>query len=103
MKNESQIRHEKLIDFLSQFFQYQLGDGTPSMKKIKEVRTIDEVDKISTNDINRAVVVFTDTLNMYSGSAGNIDLYRLLQAYLTIPGCRDKLNNIVNEALLMPG
>ena len=95
---EYQTRHEKLIDFLSQLSQYSSEDGKPLLKKIKDVRTVDKVEKIPRGDINVAVVVFTDTLNIYSGSAGNVDLYRLLQAYLTIPEYRDKINSLVDEA-----
>lgn len=98
MKLENQSRHEKLIDFLSQFSQFQLKDGKSALKKVEESRTSDKVEEISTEDINNAVVVFTDFLNIYSGSANNINLYRLLQAYLMIPEYRGKINEIVEEA-----
>jgi hypothetical protein len=95
--NDSQIRHEKLIDFLSQFKQYQ-HDGKPRLKKVKTQLSSDKVKNIDINDINAAVVVFVDTLNLGGGSISNIDLYRLLQAYLTIPEYRDKINDLVDEA-----
>lgn len=95
--NERQIRHEMLIDFLSQFKQYQV-EGKPRLPKVKKELSSDEVKKIDTNDINAAVMVFVDTLNIGGGSIANIDLYELLQAYLTIPECREEINDVVDKA-----
>lgn len=95
--NDSQVRHEMLIDFLSQFKQYQY-EGKSKLKKVKKQLSSDKVKNINTNEINSAVVVFIDTLNIGGGSIADIDLYRLLQAYLTIPECRNKINNAVNKA-----
>lgn len=97
-KSDNQIRHEKLIEFLSQFRQFQTEDGKPTVHKVNQERTGADLEKISINDINKGVIVFTDFLNIMSGSAGNIDLYRLLQAYLSVPEYRDKINAIVEEA-----
>lgn len=95
----SQMRHEKLIQFLSQFSQYQT-DGKPRFKIAKKIITSDKVKDIDTDDINGAVVVFTDTLNLSGGSiGGNINLYELLQAYLKVPQYRAKINEVVAEAL----
>jgi hypothetical protein len=95
--NDSQVRHEMLIDFLSQFKQYQI-EGKPRLQKVKKQRSSDNVKDINLNDINAAVVVFIDTLNIGGGSIANIDLYELLQAYLTIPECRKEINDIVDKA-----
>ena len=95
--NDSQVRHEMLIDFLSQFKQYQF-EGKPRLPKVKKQLSSDKVKNIDTNDINAAVVVFIDTLNIGGGSIANIDLYRLLQAYMTIPECREEINNVVDKA-----
>ena len=95
--NDSQVRHEMLIDFLSQFTQYQV-DGKPRLKKVKKIISSDKVHKIDFNDINISAVLLADFLNIGSGSFRNIDLYRLLQAYLLIPDCRDEINAIVNNA-----
>jgi hypothetical protein len=97
-KSDNQIRHEKLIEFLSQFRQFQSEDGKPSVLKVSQERTGTDLEKISTNDINKGVVVFTDFLDIMSGSAGNVDLYRLLQAYLSVPEYREKINAVVEEA-----
>lgn len=96
-KNESQIRHEKLIDFLSQFSQYQY-DGKPRFEKIEDSISGSQVELINTNDINGAVVVFCDTLNISGGSSGSMDLYTLLQTYLTKPKIRKKINELIAES-----
>lgn len=44
------------------------------------------------------MVVLTDFLNIMSGSAGDINLYKLLQAYLSVPEYREKINVVVEEA-----
>lgn len=97
-KSPNQIRHEKLIEFLSHDPQFTTEDGRPTLQIVSEERTGTKIEKISTNNINKAVVVFTDVLNIMSGSAGNIDLYRLLQAYLQVPEYRSKINDVVEEA-----
>ncbi len=98
-KTESQIRHEMLIDFLSKFSQYQSEDGKPMLRKIPDSLTNDKLHKIDANSINKAIIVFTDVLNIYSGSAGDVNLYRLMQAYIGVPECREKINKLVYEAL----
>ncbi len=95
--NEHQIRHEKLIDFLSQFSQYQY-DGKPRLKKVKEQISGSQTETIDINDINSAVIVFCDTLNLSGGSSGNMDLYNLLQSYLKNPESRKKINDVIFES-----
>lgn len=98
-KSANQIRHEKLIEYLSHVPHFITEDGKPILHKVDEERTGVSIENISTNDINKAVVVFKDVLNIMSGSAGDIDLYQLLQAYLRKPECRNKINLIVRETL----
>jgi hypothetical protein len=66
---------------------------------VNKERTGTDLEKISINDINKAVVVFTDALNIMSSSAGNVDLYELMQPFLTVPEYRIKMNALVKEAL----
>jgi hypothetical protein len=99
MKDKNQDRHEKLIDFLSKFTQYQDENGKSTLTKVKESRTSGKVEKISANDINKGVIVFTDLLNIHSGSVGNFNLYRLLKAYVSVPEFRDKMNEVADEAI----
>jgi hypothetical protein len=96
--NEHQIRHEKLIDFLSQFSQYQF-DGKPRLQKVKEQISGSQTQTIDTNDIRSAVTVFCDTLNISGGSSGNMDLYNLLQSYLINPESRKKINDAIFESI----
>jgi hypothetical protein len=99
--NEHQIRHEKLIDFLSQFNQYQY-DGKPRLKKVKEQLSGSQADTIDTNDIRSAVIVFCDTLNISGGSSGDMELFSLLQTYLTNLNYRKKINEVISESILNP-
>ena len=97
-KDEKQQRHELLIDFLSKFKQYQNPDGSPKLKKKAKQLSSDKLKDLDSNEINSAVVVLVDTLNLGGGSISDIDLYRLLQAYFLIPDFRAKFNEITVEA-----
>ena len=92
-KEINQARHEQIIDFLNKFDQYK-----GHLKKVKQQRTSDKFYLIDTNDINQAVVVVTDVLNLSGGSVSDVDLYELLQAYLQVPTYREKFNKLVSEA-----
>jgi hypothetical protein len=61
---DKQPRHEKLIEFLSQFSQYSTEDGKPRLKKVKTTRHSGVIEKINPIDVNLAVVVFTDIMNI---------------------------------------
>ncbi|MBE7646529.1 hypothetical protein J2Q11_10435 [Tenacibaculum finnmarkense genomovar finnmarkense] len=93
MKLSNQERHEKIIDFLNQFSQYQYN-GQPALTKKKKPAS---PQFINNNDIDKAVVAFTDVLNLNAGSVGDFDLYTLMNAYLTKPELRSKINEIVNQ------
>jgi hypothetical protein len=97
MKEESQIRHERLIDFLSQFRQYQDKDGKPTLKKVPKELNSSQFKDISINDINHAVVVFTDVLNLNGGSVGNYDFYQLLQKYIHNEEFRKETNDKIRH------
>ena len=100
MKSEKQIRHEKLIDFLNQFEQYQNEDGMPLCKKIDKTIGSADLCKLDTNDVNKGAVVLTDYFNLCGGSIGDrIDLYQLLQAYFLYPQVREKMNLIAQSVV----
>lgn len=87
------------------------GDMTgPDIKKIKHdllvrnglVRKLPEAKKyygFDVWDINNAVIVFTDALNIAAGSAGSFQLYELMQAYLYDRAAQDEMNSIVKKIL----
>jgi len=93
-KNESQIRHEGLIDFLNQFSQYQYK-GKPKCKKIEEQIGSRDLEKLDIDDINHGVIALTDFFNLSGGSISNVDLYKLLQSYFLDKTKRELINNIV--------
>ena len=100
MKTTKQIRHEKLIDFLNQFEQYQNQDGKPLCKKIDKTIGSADLCKLNINDVNKGAVVLTDYLNLSGGSiGGDIDLYQLLQAYFLHPEKREEMNLIAKRVV----
>ena len=95
MKTNKQIRHEKLIDFLNQFEQYQNANGQPLLKKTDKTIGSKDLCKLNINDLNKGVVALTDYFNLCGGSiGGDIDLYQLLQAYFLHPEKRKEMNFI---------
>ena len=67
---------------------------------IKEKITSKEVHKkLSREAIDEGVVAFINSVNMQSGSAGSIDLYSLMKAYLLDEKKRDEINCIVKERM----
>ena len=100
MKTNKQIRHEKLIDFLNQFEQYQNQDGKPLCKKINKTIGSAGLCKLNINDVNKGAVVLTDYFNLCGGSiGGDIDLYLLLQAYFLHPEKREEMNLLAKRAV----
>lgn len=99
MIDNDQIRHEKLIDFLGQFSQYQGQDGKPILKKVKKQRSAGSYDNLDSGQINQAVFVFLDSLNIMSGSAGEFNFYTLMQAYIQKPKLRQEINTIIESKL----
>lgn len=53
--------------------------------------------KLSRQTIDEAVEQFVIKLDLSGGSSGDINLYKLLKAYLLQPECRSKMNVIANE------
>lgn len=52
--------------------------------------------KLSRHQINDAVFLLSRYLGMY-GSGGNVDMYRLNQAYLLDPSMRQRFNELLRE------
>ncbi|TWP24286.1 hypothetical protein ETU10_03310 [Apibacter muscae] len=84
-------KHEQLIDFLNKNY------SNRKFKKFNEHNLSGDVDLLNIDDINNAVVIFTDVLNLYSGSVGKYDLYKLMQEYLTNVEKRDAINKIIKK------
>ncbi len=101
MKTNKQIRHEKLIDFLNQFEQYQNANGQPLLKKTDKTIGSKDLCKLNISDVNKGVVALTDYFNLCGGSiGGDIDLYQLLQAYFLHPEKRKEMNFIATSRVL---
>lgn len=98
-KSEKQLRHEALVKMLNGYEQFKDQDGKGRFSIKKESLSSDKVPSLTVNEINAAVVGFTDILNIGGGSIANIDLYQLMQAYLRHPDCRGSINAIVHDAI----
>ena len=102
-KSNKQIRHEALMDFLSQFDQYNgdLNDscrGIDQCTKIKKTRGVNDLKKMSLCEIGVGVVLLTDFYNLGTGAALSIDLYQLLEMYFLDTNKRDAINEIVADS-----
>lgn len=94
-----QIRHEKTVDFLNQFQQFQDTDGNPLLEKFSKCFFSMDIENLTEEQINRGVVAFLITLNIHAGSAGTHDFYRLLQAYIRNKDKRKEFNKLADESL----
>ena len=76
--NVNQNRHFNLVKLLNNYAQFKdsiiYHEITRTTNNCNEFLTIEE--------INQAVVVLTDILNLSAGSSGHVNLYQLLQKYL---------------------
>lgn len=86
-----QDRHETLVRYLNNYRPY-----SNTLRVYKKTRGTCNCEKVLTvNEINNAVVVFTDALNLMSGSACDLDLYVLMQVYLLDVKRRKIINEII--------
>ena len=74
---------------------YPDGDAGPETIPPRYAFARGEV-HINANHINDGVVLFSGYLGM-SGSAGEIDLYKLNQAYLLDPEMRESMNELLRD------
>lgn len=80
-----QDKHQRLVRVLNQQFGYNFQE----QKKLHTGGVLD----INRNDINKAIQLFCDALNINSGSFGSRDLYDLLYKYLTDKEKQEAINN----------
>lgn len=90
---DRQERHEAIVKLLNPTSQYRnelkIREEELSTSEIPTTLTIEE--------INKGVVVFCDALNLASGSAFTMDLYRCLQSYMLDLDKRKEMNKIIDE------
>jgi len=88
---DQQSMHENIVKLLNNYRQFSKSklEIYPSSR-----RTSDSHKFLSVKEINNAVVVFIMTLHLENGSAGDVDLYQLLQKYLLDTDKRKQMNAI---------
>lgn len=96
MKKTSGQRHAALINALADL--YTNEDGTPYFTMRPDGINSGTAHDLNYNELNSAVALVVDLFHMTGGSIGNMDLYRLLQAYITMPESRDAINEEVAKA-----
>ena len=84
------LTHKDLIDFLKKFEDFKYVN-TYEQISIKDMASID------TNDINKSVHLIGNFFNQPTGSAGNYDLYKLLQVYFKDEVKRTEINDIIKN------
>jgi hypothetical protein len=98
MIEDSQSRHEKIVEFLNKFGHYQTKDGKPVIQKRPKQLTSNKFQEIEEYDIYHAINVMVDVLNLSGPVVSDINLKKLLNAYFRIPASRSKINEAVKEA-----
>ena|SRR5665647_832904 len=93
--NQLQARHEALIDTMNKFLQFQDTQGKPLLQKRDHQIGSGELSELSISEINHGAVILTDFFNMTGGSIGEVDLYKLLQAYFLDSVKRKEFNRIL--------
>lgn len=73
---------------------YPIFAVTPPKKEVM----FDECHKLSRVQIDTGVRAFAMACNLYGGSMGDVQLYRLLNAYLRDPAMRGRINEVVSES-----
>lgn len=88
--NENTRRHKALINFLKQFELYE------NSKIVEKERNSSDLVNVDTNDINKTVFLICDFLNQPTGSAADVNLYKLLQTYFTDVKKRNEINKLID-------
>ncbi|ASV99009.1 hypothetical protein [Paraburkholderia aromaticivorans] len=73
---------------------YPIFAVTPPKKEVM----FDECHKLSRVQIDTGVRAFAMACNLYGGSMGEVQLYRLLQIYLKDPAARARINEVIDES-----
>ena len=98
MSTETQQQgHEQLVRFLSQFERYRYADGAPKVNVVPQTRNATDAKDIAVQDINQAVFVLTDVLNLEAAVVADIDLLELVQVYLRVPQARTEMNKLIKS------
>lgn len=94
-----QASHEMLLKLLEKHPDFNSKTGRWTFVHRKEPLSADEVRDFGPNEPSAAVVLMLTALNIRSGSAGQNNFYRLMEAYLRVPEYRERMNRVSDEAL----
>jgi hypothetical protein len=92
---ERQEIHEKIVEFLNSLKDSD-GNKAFDLKTYSKLRTGEEYRKTREyQEVSKMTPVVCSVFNIMSGSAGDIDFYRLFQAYLLDEEKRKLINQII--------
>jgi hypothetical protein len=92
---EREERHIKTVEFLNSLKDSE-GNKVFDLKTYKKLRDRAELEKtMDYKEVATMTPVICSIYNIMSGSAGDIDLYSLLQAYLLDKSKREQINRII--------
>lgn len=66
---------------------------------MRRIRAAEYHTALTPRDIDSAVAAFVNLHNLEGGSAGDVDLYRLLRKYLLNLEARREINAVIHHAL----
>lgn len=92
---EREERHTKIVEFLNSLMNTE-GKPAFNLKKYKMLRDRDQLKKsLDYFEVGNMTPVICEVFGIQSGSAGDIDFYRLFQSYLLDKEKREQINRII--------
>jgi hypothetical protein len=96
---ERQYRHEKLIDCLMMFAHYNSQNDKNRLRKRKTHLTEEKLAELNEMELNAAIAVLHDVLNLCSHLCEDLKLDKLLTNYLKFPDKRKEIKAIFDKVV----
>ena len=92
---EREERHQKIVEFLNGLKNTE-GERAFDLKSYKKIRNRGVYDKTRDHkEVSQMTGVICEVFGIMSGSAGDIDFYRLFDSYLLDEEKREEINRII--------
>lgn len=92
---ERQNRHIEIVKFLNTL-KNEEGENAFNLKTHPKPRNRDEYEKtLDYEEVSKMTPLICEVFGIMSGSAGDIDFYRLFSAYLLDKGKRERINQLL--------
>jgi len=90
---DSQLRHERIIKAINEAYHEEKF----TLKKKQSSPYNSDNNRENFNEILSLGALIADVMHYTGGSVGNVDLYQLLEQYLTNDEKRNKINDILRN------